>query len=74
MSDTLAFAMGVRSLKDAAQTTTDPFGLGDGAAPITLAELERRYIAWVLEYTGDNKRRAAEILDIGRRTLYRKLE
>ena len=59
---------------DAAQTTTDPFGLGDGAMPITLAELERRYIAWVLEYTGDNKRRAAELLDIGRRTLYRKLE
>ncbi|MEX0900362.1 MAG: sigma-54 dependent transcriptional regulator [Gammaproteobacteria bacterium] len=58
---------------EASQAKSDPFGLGD-AMPITLAELERRYIRWVLEYTGDNKRRAAEILDIGRRTLYRKLE
>ena len=59
--------------EEASQATTDPFGLG-GGMPITLAELERRYIRWVLEYTGDNKRRAAELLDIGRRTLYRKLE
>lgn len=59
--------------EEESQANSDPFGLGD-AMPITLAELERRYIRWVLEYTGDNKRRAAEILDIGRRTLYRKLE
>jgi two-component system, NtrC family, response regulator AtoC len=40
----------------------------------TLDALERRYIRLVLERTGGNKRRAAELLGIGRRTLYRRLE
>jgi DNA-binding NtrC family response regulator len=40
----------------------------------TLAELERRYIDLVLRETGGNKKRAAEILGIDRRTLYRMLE
>jgi DNA-binding NtrC family response regulator len=40
----------------------------------TLAELERRYIELVLKETGGNKKRAAEILGIDRRTLYRTLE
>jgi DNA-binding NtrC family response regulator len=40
----------------------------------TLAELERRYIDLVLHETGGNKKRAAEILGIDRRTLYRSLE
>jgi two-component system, NtrC family, response regulator AtoC len=39
----------------------------------TLAELERRYAAQVLEETGGNKTRAAEILGIDRKTLYRLL-
>jgi two-component system, NtrC family, response regulator AtoC len=37
----------------------------------TLAELERRYAAQVLQETGGNKTRAAEILGIDRKTLYR---
>ncbi len=37
----------------------------------TLAELERRYAAQVLRETGGNKTRAAEILGIDRKTLYR---
>ncbi len=37
----------------------------------TLAELERRYAAQVLGETGGNKTRAAEILGIDRKTLYR---
>ncbi|TWI77503.1 DNA-binding NtrC family response regulator [Desulfobotulus alkaliphilus] len=41
---------------------------------ISLAELEQRYIRQVLKETGGNKRSAATILGIGRRTLYRKLE
>ncbi|TYT73464.1 sigma-54-dependent transcriptional regulator [Desulfobotulus mexicanus] len=40
---------------------------------IPLAELELRYIRHVLKETGGNKRSAATILGIGRRTLYRKL-
>ena len=40
----------------------------------TLAELERRYIELILSETGGNKKRAAEILGIDRRTLYRTLE
>jgi DNA-binding NtrC family response regulator len=40
----------------------------------TLSELERRYIEMILRETGGNKKRAAEILGIDRRTLYRTLE
>ncbi len=39
----------------------------------TLDELERRYAAQVLQETGGNKTRAAEILGIDRKTLYRLL-
>jgi len=39
----------------------------------TLAELEKRYAAQVLQETGGNKTRAAEILGIDRKTLYRLL-
>ena len=39
----------------------------------TLDELEERYIRQVLAFTGGNKQRAARILGIGRKTLYRKL-
>ena len=40
---------------------------------ISMQELERRYIAHVLESTGGNKRRAAQILKLDRATLYRRL-
>src|SRR5262249_41083868 len=40
----------------------------------TLEELQRRYIDLILRETGGNKKRAAEILGIDRRTLYRTLE
>jgi two-component system, NtrC family, response regulator AtoC len=46
----------------------------DGGDLPTLGTLERRYIRLVLEHTGGNKRQAAELLGIGRRTLYRRLE
>lgn len=45
-------------------------GTDAGARP-TLAEIERRYAAEVLRATGGNKTRAAEILGIDRKTLYR---
>jgi DNA-binding NtrC family response regulator len=63
-------------------------GLGEDGAPpssedtllsramvegTTLDELEKTYILLVLEQVEGNRTRAAEILGIGRRTLYRKL-
>jgi DNA-binding NtrC family response regulator len=39
----------------------------------SLEEVEKRYIQKVLEATGGNKRRTADILGIARRTLYRRL-
>lgn len=41
---------------------------------LRLDELERRHIARIVEMTGGNRTRAAEILGINRRTLYRKLK
>ncbi len=40
----------------------------------TAEEVERRYILRVLEATGGQRTRAAEILGMDRKTLYRKLE
>jgi DNA-binding NtrC family response regulator len=41
---------------------------------LTLAEKEKEYVLEILEATGQNASREAEILDIDRRTLYRILE
>jgi DNA-binding NtrC family response regulator len=40
----------------------------------SVQELERRYMLHVLEATGGNRKRAAEIMDINRKTLYRMAE
>jgi DNA-binding NtrC family response regulator len=48
--------------------------LNPGEPLPTLEDLERRYVRQVLRRVGNNKRRAAEILGIGRRTLYRYLD
>ena len=45
-----------------------------GSLVATLAELERRYVQFILSETGGNKSRAAELLGIDRRTIYRYLE
>jgi transcriptional regulator with GAF, ATPase, and Fis domain len=42
--------------------------------PLSLAELERRHIAAMLEHVGGNKSRAAQLLGIERSTLDRKLK
>ena len=44
------------------------------APRMTLDEVKRWYVASVLEETGGNKVRAADLLGIDRRTLYRILE
>lgn len=41
---------------------------------LTMAELEREYILEILRETAGNKSRAAEILGLDRKTLYRKLD
>jgi transcriptional regulator of acetoin/glycerol metabolism len=40
----------------------------------TLDELERRYLLHVLDSVGGNRTRAAEVLGVDRRTLYRMAE
>ncbi len=49
------------------------FRSAGGALP-SLEEQERSYIEWVLEQTGGNKTKAAEILGIDRVSLWRKLK
>jgi DNA-binding NtrC family response regulator len=44
------------------------------AKRLTMAELEREYILEILREAGGNKSRAAEILGLDRKTLYRKLD
>jgi DNA-binding NtrC family response regulator len=54
--------------------STAPTATNDvGALPPTLDDLERRHIETVLNQTGGNRERAAAILGISSRTLYRKL-
>ena len=48
-------------------------GTGSGA-PKTLAEVERAAILEALTYTGDDKRRAAELLGISRAKIYQRLK
>jgi two-component system, NtrC family, response regulator AtoC len=50
-----------------------PVPLLEGEELPTLETLERRYIRLVMQRTGGNKRQAANVLGIGRRTLYRRL-
>lgn len=61
-------ASGRHELPDAVRTGID----GDSLP--TLEEVERRYIRHVVDKVGGNKRLAATILGIARRTLYRRLE
>jgi len=46
----------------------------DASELVTLEELERRYIARVMELVQGNKVQATKVLGIDRSTLYRKLE
>jgi DNA-binding NtrC family response regulator len=50
------------------------FATDDLAEVLTIDELERRYIQRVLTLVGGNKSRAADLLGLDRRTLYRRLD
>ena len=53
---------------------TDSLECGKDCAPLpTLEQQEKRYILRVMEHVGNNRTQAAQILGIGRKTLYRKL-
>jgi two-component system response regulator AtoC len=57
---------------EAAGAATDPSAFFEGLP--TLDEVERRYLLHVLRAAGGNRKQAAEILGINRRTLYRMAE
>jgi len=71
-----------RLRRAAAATAADKGGDGDALESVlaeggmlpTMEELRRRYVRYVLERVDGNKRRAAALLGVGRRTLYRWLE
>lgn len=46
----------------------------DGPAPLSLADMEKKHIARVLQAVNGNKTRAAEMLQIGLTTLYNKIK
>jgi DNA-binding NtrC family response regulator len=57
------------------RTGTDRPPHPDDSEPLLpLLEVERRYVARVLEYAGGHRARAAALLGIGERTLYRKIQ
>jgi two-component system, NtrC family, response regulator AtoC len=63
----------LKSQPFANQDTAEAENRPAGATPKTLEELEREHILRVLEQTDGNRERAAAILGISSRTLYRKL-
>jgi len=66
-----ARASGVAALE--ARETAPPPNVVTIAPGMTMAQIERAAIEAALRETGGNRRRAAELLGIGERTLYRKL-
>jgi two-component system, NtrC family, response regulator AtoC len=65
----------VDDLPDEIRSTTAPSPRFEKLGQeLTLAEVEREHILGVLERVGGNRSRAAEVLGLPRRTLYRRLE
>ena len=56
-----------------ASASAGPAAPAAARAPVTLEELERQHILRIIEETGGNRERAAALLGISARTLYRKL-
>jgi DNA-binding NtrC family response regulator len=61
----------VERRKAASEGRTTSFEI---TVPSSMEEIERQAIEATLEYTSGDKSHAARLLDIGRKTLYRKLE
>lgn len=59
---------------EASAMTRPPEPAGPGSKIPTIDELERQHLVRVLDLTGGNRKRAAELLGINRRTLYRMAE
>ena len=59
---------------DSPEGSVDIDGEKVGTVGMTMEEIEKEAISKTLAETGNNKKRAAEMLGIGLRTLYRKLE
>ena len=64
----------VESEEDKSAFPTAPEDEKVGTVGMTMEEIEKEAIGKTLAETGNNKKRAAEMLGIGLRTLYRKLE
>ena len=64
----------VESEEDKSAFPTVPEDEKVGTVGMTMEEIEKEAIGKTLAETGNNKKRAAEMLGIGLRTLYRKLE
>lgn len=63
----------VRQERARAAAAGDTIGI-DIEMPSTMDEIEKKVIEATLDYTEGDKSRAAKLLNIGRKTLYRKLE
>ena len=64
----------VSALPDALRGADEPAGRLELAVGMTLAEAERQLVEATLRHTGGNKARAAVMLGVGLRTLYRMLD
>jgi two-component system NtrC family response regulator len=79
VNDTIDYKAVLGRVVEATAATTNPFHtqprrtINEPFVDSTLEELERAHILRVLATTGDNRDRAAAILGISTRTLYRKL-
>ncbi|MFN8589673.1 MAG: sigma-54 dependent transcriptional regulator [Candidatus Eisenbacteria bacterium] len=64
----------VSALPDMLRAADEPAGRLELAVGMTLAEAERQLVEATLRHTGGNKARAAAMLGVGLRTLYRMLD
>jgi two-component system response regulator AtoC len=70
-----AFAAHAQARQERARAAGDGLSIGiEIELPASMDEIEKQVITATLDYTEGDKSRAARLLNIGRKTLYRKLE